>query len=94
MNWLDFALEHDSLHHQAKAKQVIFLYMDGGPSQVDTFDPKPALARNHGKPLPQENLRTERKTGPGYKGFRFHAAPVKVKAFGTFPVRAYAVLDK
>ncbi len=28
------------------------------------------------------------------KGFRFHAAPVKVKAFGTFPVRAYAVLDK
>ena len=27
-------------------------------------------------------------------GFRFHAAPVKVKAFGTFPVRAYAVLDK
>jgi kynurenine formamidase len=26
-------------------------------------------------------------------GFRFHAAPVKVKAFGTFPVRAYAVLD-
>jgi kynurenine formamidase len=28
------------------------------------------------------------------KGFRFHAAPVKVKAMGTFPVRAYAVLDK
>ena len=28
------------------------------------------------------------------RGFRFHAAPVKVKAFGTFPVRAYAVLDK
>jgi arylformamidase len=28
------------------------------------------------------------------RGFRFHAAPVKVKAFGTFPVRAYAVLDE
>ena len=28
------------------------------------------------------------------EGFRFHAAPVKVKAFGTFPVRAYAVLDR
>ena len=30
-------------HHPAKAKSVIFLYMDGGPSQVDTFDPKPRL---------------------------------------------------
>ncbi len=38
-------------HHRARAKSVIFLYMDGGPSQVDTFDPKPRLAREHGKPL-------------------------------------------
>ncbi|MBM3839201.1 MAG: DUF1501 domain-containing protein [Verrucomicrobia bacterium] len=29
-------------HHRAKARSVIFLYMDGGPSQVDTFDPKPS----------------------------------------------------
>jgi hypothetical protein len=36
-------------HHPAKAKSVIFLYMDGGPSQVDTFDHKPALAKYHGK---------------------------------------------
>jgi hypothetical protein len=41
-------------HHPAKAKSVIFLYMDGGPSQMDTFDPKPRLARDHGKPLPFE----------------------------------------
>lgn len=33
------------LHFPAKAKSVIFLYMDGGPSQVDTFDPKPFLSR-------------------------------------------------
>src|SRR5438874_631875 len=39
-------------HHEAKAKSVIFLFMDGGPSQVDTFDPKPALAKYHGKPMP------------------------------------------
>lgn len=39
-------------HFPAKARQVIFLYMDGGPSQVDTFDPKPRLAREHGKPFP------------------------------------------
>jgi hypothetical protein len=35
-----------------KAKRVIFLFMHGGPSQVDTFDPKPLLTRDNGKPLP------------------------------------------
>ena len=34
-----------------KAKSVIFLYMDGGPSQVDTFDPKPRLSEEHGQPF-------------------------------------------
>src|SRR5262245_37387845 len=38
-------------HFQAKAKSVIFLFMDGGPSQVDTFDPKPRLDREHGRPI-------------------------------------------
>jgi hypothetical protein len=38
-------------HHPAKAKSIIFLYMDGGPSQVDTFDPKPRLAAEHGQPI-------------------------------------------
>ena len=33
-------------HHKPKATSVIFLYMDGGPSQVDTFDPKPRLDRD------------------------------------------------
>src|SRR5205823_10582927 len=36
-------------HHAAKARNVIFLYMDGGPSQVDTLDYKPLLAKHHGK---------------------------------------------
>src|SRR5687767_9142458 len=35
-------------HHPARAKSIIFLYMDGGPSQVDTFDPKARLIREHG----------------------------------------------
>jgi hypothetical protein len=39
-------------HFPAKAKRVIFLFMHGGPSQVDTFDYKPLLIRDHGKPLP------------------------------------------
>ncbi len=39
-------------HYPARAKRVIFLFMHGGPSQVDTFDYKPLLERDHGKPLP------------------------------------------
>ncbi len=38
-------------HFPAKAKSVIFLFMDGGPSQMDTFDPKPRLDREHGQPI-------------------------------------------
>jgi hypothetical protein len=50
-------------HFPARAKHVVHLFMNGGPSHVDTFDPKPLLAKYHGKPLPTSNLRTERKTG-------------------------------
>ncbi len=39
-------------HFPARAKRIIFLFMTGGPSQVDTFDPKPLLDRDDGKPLP------------------------------------------
>ncbi|GIW81135.1 MAG: sulfatase [Gemmatales bacterium] len=49
-------------HFPAKARQVVHLFMNGGPSHVDTFDPKPLLKKYHGKPLPSPNLRTERKT--------------------------------
>jgi hypothetical protein len=52
-----------SPHFQPKARRVVHLFMNGGPSQVDTFDPKPLLDRYHGQPLPRQNLRTERKTG-------------------------------
>jgi hypothetical protein len=51
-------------HHPPRAKRVIFLYMPGGPSHVDLFDPKPRLATDNGKPLPFEKPRLERtKTG-------------------------------
>ena len=46
-------------HHEAKAKRVIFLFMKGGPSQVDTFDPKPLLDRDHGKPYPSAKPRVQ-----------------------------------
>ena len=60
-------------HFAPKAKRVIHLFMNGGPSHVDTFDPKPELTKWHGKTLPDENrLNTERKTGTAYKSpFRF-----------------------
>src|SRR5215472_15661471 len=51
------------VHHAAKAKRVIFLFMNGGLSQVDSFDPKPMLDKYHGKPLPGGTIATERKTG-------------------------------
>jgi hypothetical protein len=50
-------------HFPAKAKHVIFLLMNGGVSHVDTFDPKPALDKYDGQPLPGGNPKTERKTG-------------------------------
>ena len=48
-----------------KAKRVIHLFMNGGPSQVDTFDPKPALRTYAGKELPFK-FKTERRTGTAY----------------------------
>jgi hypothetical protein len=50
-------------HFPATAKHVIFLFLNGGPSQVDTFDPKPMLQKYSGQPIPSGNLKTERKTG-------------------------------
>ena len=43
----------DPLHYPAKAKRVIFLYQAGGPSHLETFDPKPKLAELHGKGMPE-----------------------------------------
>lgn len=53
-------------HFSPRAKRIIHFFLNGGPSHVDTFDPKPALARYAGQPLPGEYLRTERKTGAAF----------------------------
>jgi hypothetical protein len=50
-------------HFAPKAKRVIHIFANGGPSHVDTFDPKPSLEKYAGQPLPGETPRTERKTG-------------------------------
>ena len=57
------AAKLSGLHHAAQAKHVIFLFMNGGLSQVDSFDPKPMLDKYHGQPLPGGPVATERKTG-------------------------------
>jgi hypothetical protein len=53
-------------HFKPKAKRIIHLFMNGGPSQVDTFDPKPELTKHHGE-TPSGLLKTERKTGALFK---------------------------
>jgi hypothetical protein len=63
-------------HFPAKAKHVIHLFMNGGPSHIDTFDPKPLLNKYAGKNLPTENLATERPTGAALP------SPFKFKKYG------------
>jgi hypothetical protein len=63
-------------HFPAKAKHVIHLFMNGGPSHVDTFDPKPELQKRGGQQLPDGNLKTERPTGALYP------SPYKFKKYG------------
>lgn len=59
-------------HFAARAKHIIHIYLNGGPSQVDTWDPKPELTRWGGKKLPVNNLTTERETGTALASpFRF-----------------------
>ena len=62
-------------HFPAKAKRVIHIFLNGGMSQVDTFDPKPELTKFHGKQIPL-NLRTERETGAAFR------SPFKFRKYG------------
>ncbi len=59
----------------AKAKRVLHLFMNGGASHVDTFDPKPSLQKFAGKPIPI-TLKTERRTGAAFP------SPFKFQKFG------------
>src|SRR5438270_9057082 len=63
-------------HFPAKAKRVIHLFMNGGPSHVDTFDPKPILEQYAGKALPGPHLSTERRTGAAFP------SPFKFQRYG------------
>jgi hypothetical protein len=72
----------------AKAKHVIHLFMNGGPSHVDTFDPKPKLDEYHGKMLPRPNLGTERKTGAVWR------SPYRFKKCGQSGIEVSEIFSK
>src|ERR1044071_9935013 len=65
-----------TLDHPQRVKRVIFLFMNGGLSHVDSFDPKPALEKYDGQPLPGGTVKTERRTGELMK------SPFKFKKYG------------
>jgi hypothetical protein len=75
-------------HFPAHAKHVIFLFLNGGPSQVDTFDPKPMLDKYNGKPVPSGNLKTERKTGNLLK------SPFEFRKYGESGVEVSEIFPK
>jgi hypothetical protein len=63
-------------HFAPRAKRVIHLFMNGGPSHIDTFDPKPELQKRAGQMLPMRNLKTERETGAAFP------CPFQFKKYG------------
>jgi hypothetical protein len=74
-------------HFPGKAKRVIHFFLNGGPSHVDTFDPKPALEKHAGEPPPQM-LATERKTGAAFP------SPFKFRPYGESGVEVSELFDK
>lgn len=74
-------------HFPVKAKHVIHVFCNGGPSHVDTFDYKPALEKYAGKMLPTENLRTERKTGAALP------SPFKFQKYGESGIEVSEIFE-
>src|SRR3989454_673616 len=84
----DSPLAPRSPQFPAKAKRVIHIFANGGPSHVDTFDPKPELARLHGKPLPMDNLKTQRRTGAAFQ------SPFKFQKYGRSGIEVSELFPK
>src|SRR5256886_7564668 len=75
-------------HFPARARHVIHIFANGGPSHVDTFDPKPALKKYAGKPLPMENLKTERKTGAAFP------SPYQFRKYGQSGIEVSEIFER
>ncbi len=72
----------------ARAKRVIHIFLNGGCSHVDSFDPKPSLEKYAGQMLPMENLRTERKTGAALP------SPFKFQQYGQSGIPVSEIFSK
>ncbi|HEX3871600.1 MAG TPA: DUF1501 domain-containing protein [Pirellulales bacterium] len=68
-----------SPHVKPRAKRIIYLFMQGGPSQLDTFDPKPALLDRHGEDLPESIRMGQRLTGMSSRQATLPVAPSPFK---------------
>src|SRR5580704_4700755 len=66
-------------HFAPRAKRIIYLFMQGGPSQIDLFDYKPGLARRHGEELPESIRMGQRITGMTAKQSSLPVAPSPFK---------------
>ena len=75
-------LAEKDTHFAPRAKRVIFLFMQGGPSQVDSFDHKPLLAKKHGESLGFDDARTIAKTGMRDSAERVMKSPWKFRRYG------------
>ncbi len=82
-----FDLSPKSPHLPPKAKNVIFLYMGGGPAQMDLFDPKPMLQKYDGQPIPMSI--TQRDVNPSTK---LMASPFTFKKYGASGIEVSELL--
>ena len=82
----DLASESDALlgkpHFAAKAKQCIFFFMWGGPSQIDLFDPKPMLNKHHGEPIPEAIAKDAKFAFVQKESARLQGSPFQFQAYG------------
>ncbi|MCI0461894.1 MAG: DUF1501 domain-containing protein [Gemmataceae bacterium] len=81
-------LEPRAPHFRARAKHVIHVYLNGGPSHLDTFDPKPLLTRYAGRALPTGNLTTERPTGAALP------SPFRFRRYGQSGIEISEIFEK
>lgn len=75
-------------HFPAKAKNVIFLFLNGGISQVDTFDPKPMLIKHDGEPMPGPKIKTDRASG------NLMRSPFTFKKYGKSGIEVSEIFPK
>ena len=81
------SLDARPAHFPGRAKRVIHFFLNGGPSHVDTFDHKPALAKHAGEPL-SETFTTERKTGAAFP------SPFKFRPYGESGIEVSEIFSR